>query len=109
LPFRFVDGDAVEAFDVGICEREGRGKRDAHRHCLFVDSVGGCDFSRAWGYFDGEGGVGLGGLLRVGPRGYGLESGGYYGWRDLDDVNKFHEGGLDSSKNLHVSLSTAQG
>jgi hypothetical protein len=55
LPFRFVDGDAVEAFDVGVCEREGRGKGDAHRHCLFVDGVGGCDFAGAWGHFDSEG------------------------------------------------------
>lgn len=49
LPFLLIDGDAVEALDVGVCEGEGGGERDAHGHCLLVEDVGGCYFASARG------------------------------------------------------------
>ena len=67
LPFLLVDGDAVQAFNAGVDEREGGGERDAHRCYLLVEGVGGGNFLGARGDFDGEEGVGFGFGLGVGP------------------------------------------
>jgi hypothetical protein len=79
LPFGFVDGDAGEAFDVRVGEGDGGREGDAHGHCLVVDEVGGGDFAGARSDTNGEGGGGVGLLLRGGPRIYGGEGGGYDG------------------------------
>lgn len=60
LPLLFVDGDAVDAFDVGVGQRKGRWERDAHRHCLFVDEIGRYDFAGTGIDFDAERRVGIG-------------------------------------------------
>ena len=79
LPLLLVDGDAVEAFDVGVGEREGGGQADAHAHCLLVEDEGCGDFARAGRDADAEGVVGGGG----GPGGDAGEGGGDDGWRDV--------------------------
>lgn len=39
LPLLLVDGNAVEALNVGVCERESRRQADAHGHGLLVENV----------------------------------------------------------------------
>ena len=83
LPFCFVDGDAVEAFDVCVGEGKSGRKGNAHRHGLVVDEVGGGYLAGARGDADAEGGVGVGGGGLLGPDGYGVEGGGDDGRGDL--------------------------
>jgi hypothetical protein len=67
LPLLLVNGDAIEAFDAGVGQREGGGEGDAHGCDLLIESVGGGYLLGAWGDFDAEEGVRLSFDLGVGP------------------------------------------